>query len=96
MVLTSILVGVAFFGALLALLGASYSDRTRQSDGEHGHDHAHAGAERADECLLCHARLPRFGTVDDAVSEIERRIAVDRTELAGALGGGAAGWVERR
>ncbi len=96
MVLTSILIGVAFFAALLALLGFSYSEGTRQSDGETGHDHAHGGTERSEECLLCHAPLPRLGTADDAVTEIERRIALDRGEFAAALGGGADAWAGRR
>lgn len=95
MVLTSILIGVAFFAALLALLGSSYSDRTSHED-EAPLDHVHLDVAGEGECLLCHGRLPRLGTADDAVSAIERRIAADRTEVAAGLAGGVAQAVAER
>ncbi len=89
MVLIGIVLGAALFVALFALLCASYSDRIRTMGPESQHDHGHAiGTEGSQECLLCHARLPRLATADDAVIEIERRIAGDRRELAAAFGGG--------
>ncbi len=95
MVLIGILIGTALFVALFALLCASYSDRTRTTVSESQHEHGHAiGTEGSQECLLCHARLPRLGTPDDAVIEIERRIAGDRRELAAAFGGGSDGTPE--
>ncbi len=95
MVLIGILIGAAFFVALFALVAGSYSDRTSVAASQHDSGHA-IGTETSEECLLCHGRLPRLGTADDAVTEIERRIAGDRHELAAALGGGSDGWPERR
>ena len=86
MVLTSILIGVAFFFGLLALLCASYKDGTRRAAALDGHEHA--AAPGGDQCLLCHAPLPHVATLDEAVTEIERRIDSDRRDVAGmaALG----------
>ncbi len=88
MALFAILVGLVFFAALVALLGTSYYDRTRATEDGSLHHPLHATAAEDDECILCHASLPRCGTADEAVSAIERRIAADRSEVADGLGGG--------
>ncbi len=83
----SIAIGIALFAGLLALLATSYHDRAEGSHGA-GRDHTHTAAPDADECLLCHAPLPHLGTADDAVQEIERRIASDRSAVAGGVAAG--------
>ncbi len=95
MVLIGILIAAAFVVAMFALLAASYSDRAAATESQHALGHT-IGTETSEECLLCHGRLPRLGTAEDAVTEIERRIAGDRHELAAALGGGTDGRTEHR
>jgi hypothetical protein len=79
MVLISILVGAVLFLGLFALIGSSYRDIERNGR-RPVDDHEHSGGIDG-ACVLCHARLPHLGTPEEAVTEIEHRIADDRREV---------------